>query len=126
MYVVYLLRCKTRTYIGMTNDFLKRWRQHNGEIKGGAKYTTRHGSEWYPILILDGFQTMKEAMQCEWKLKRRKGVENRVRWAHTLLTKHTRWTSQSPTISSQTLRVYVDPEYKKIFTNYPTYELYWR
>jgi predicted GIY-YIG superfamily endonuclease len=126
MYLVYLLRCENRSYVGMTNDFFRRWRQHNCEIKGGAKYTSCFGSDWYPILIIDGFKTMKEAMQCEWKLKRRKGVANRVGWAHTLLTKHERWTSRSPIISSQNLRVYVDPEYKKILQDYPTYELYWR
>jgi len=125
MYLVYVLRCGNRSYIGMTNDFFKRWRQHNGEIKGGAKYTTYFGSEWYPILIIDGFYTMKEAMQCEWKLKRKKGVTNRIVWGHTLFTKHERWTRKSPKISEQTLKVYIDPEYKKIF-DYPTYELYWR
>lgn len=126
MYLVYILRSKNRSYIGMTNDFCKRWRQHNGEIKGGAKYTTRYGSDWYPILIIDGFENMKQAMQCEWKLKRGRGLTQRVRWAHELLTTHERWTSRSPKISEQSLCVYVDQDYKKIFSHYETNELYWR
>lgn len=37
---VYLLRCvDTSLYCGVTTDLKKRLRQHNGEIKGGAKYT---------------------------------------------------------------------------------------
>ena len=69
MYLVYLLKSDNLTYIGMTNDFFKRWRQHNGEIKGGAKYTTRRGKNWYPICIIDGFPDKKSECQCEWRFK---------------------------------------------------------
>jgi len=43
-YVVYLLvhSHHSKTYIGMTNNMEHRLRQHNNEIKGGAKYTTRN------------------------------------------------------------------------------------
>ena len=70
-YLVYILKSDNLTYVGMTNDFFKRWRQHNKEIKGGAKYTSKR-EEWYPICIIDGFETMKEAMQCEWAVKHKK------------------------------------------------------
>lgn len=37
---VYLLRCADTTlYAGVTTDCKRRVREHNGEIKGGAKYT---------------------------------------------------------------------------------------
>ena len=62
MYVVYLLKCENYSYVGMTNDIFKRLRQHNGEIKGGAIYTSKRKG-WYPVLIIDGFQDMKSAMQ---------------------------------------------------------------
>lgn len=41
MYIVYLLTntCNNRTYLGITNNSNRRIRQHNCEIKGGAKYT---------------------------------------------------------------------------------------
>ena len=40
-YVVYLLNnsCNNKTYLGITNNSERRLRQHNGELKGGAKYT---------------------------------------------------------------------------------------
>ena len=40
-YIVYLLTNTNNnyTYLGITNNSIKRLRQHNGEIKGGAKYT---------------------------------------------------------------------------------------
>lgn len=41
-YCVYLLthETKNRTYVGITNNLKRRIRQHNGEIKGGARSTT--------------------------------------------------------------------------------------
>ena len=124
-YLVYLIRCRNKSYVGMTNDFWRRWRQHNGILKGGARYTTkyRQGDIWEPILIIDNFQTMKEAMQCEWKLKRKKGYLARIIWAHTLLTRHDRWTSKSPLIKDQSLHVYLSPNYQRYFKNYMTREL---
>ena len=128
MYLVYILRCGNKSYVGMTNDFFKRWRQHIGDLKGGAKYTTRFGSSesiWYPILIIDGFQTMKEAMQCVWKVKRKKGHQKRVQWVYELLTNHDQWTSKSPKIQDQHLHIYVDHEYKEYFKEYTVRELVW-
>ncbi len=128
MYLVYILKCKNLTYIGMTNDFLRRWRQHIGDLKGGAKYTTRKGKDWYPICIIDGFQTMKEAMQCEWRLKRNRkyrGSLKRVEYAYLMLQRK-RWTSKSPFIKDQNLQVYIDDDYSYIFKNYPTKQLYWK
>lgn len=41
---VYILRCTDDTlYTGITTDFEKRFKQHRGEIKGGAKYTRARG-----------------------------------------------------------------------------------
>jgi predicted GIY-YIG superfamily endonuclease len=41
-YVVYVLTNTThnKTYVGITNNTTRRIRQHNGELVGGAKYTT--------------------------------------------------------------------------------------
>ncbi|MGM0481031.1 MAG: GIY-YIG nuclease family protein [Pseudomonadota bacterium] len=40
MWYVYLLKCSDNSYYcGITNDLTRRLRQHNGEIKGGARYT---------------------------------------------------------------------------------------
>ena len=43
-YIIYLLinTNNNRTYVGITNNPNRRLRQHNGELKGGAKYTTNN------------------------------------------------------------------------------------
>ena len=92
MFLVYLIKNENKTYIGYTNDFLKRWMQHNGYLSGGAKYTTRNKGLWQPICIIDGFECKKEAMRCEWRLKRARGYINRIKWINHLLHKETRFT----------------------------------
>ncbi|EEZ79597.1 MAG: GIY-YIG nuclease family protein [Candidatus Thioglobus sp.] len=43
-WTVYLLRCRDNNlYCGITNHLDRRIRQHNGELKGGAKYTRANG-----------------------------------------------------------------------------------
>lgn len=51
----------------MTNDLPRRLRQHNGEIKGGAKYTqTRRPCEW---VYSESFDDKSAAMQREYQIK---------------------------------------------------------
>ena len=39
-FITYIVKCSDGTYYtGKTTNLTKRLRQHNGEIKGGAKYT---------------------------------------------------------------------------------------
>ncbi|MCH8518289.1 GIY-YIG nuclease family protein [Candidatus Gracilibacteria bacterium] len=41
MYTLYILRCSDNTlYTGITNNLEKRIKMHNGEIPGGARYTS--------------------------------------------------------------------------------------
>ena len=108
----------------MTNDFLKRWQQHNNILKGGAKYTTSKNSYWEPICIIDGFKTKSEAMQCEWKLKRVKGYYNRIKNLSYLLDTAERWTKNSPVIKSQNLSIYTIHNYQFLF-NCKINELFW-
>ena len=56
------------TYNGSTNNLVRRLRQHNGEIVGGAK-ATRGKGPWIYIVIWEGFQTHREALSCEWRIK---------------------------------------------------------
>lgn len=40
-YFVYILECADGTlYVGSTNDLKKRLKAHNGELPGGARYTS--------------------------------------------------------------------------------------
>jgi putative endonuclease len=123
MYLVYLLKCENYSYVGMTNDIFKRIRQHNGEIVGGAKYTSKRKG-WYPVLIIDGFSDMRSAMQCEWRLKRgKKGVTGRIKYLNDFLMNNECWTSKSNKIKDQNLIYYLDKDYLNNFS-YPTKELY--
>jgi predicted GIY-YIG superfamily endonuclease len=74
IHYVYILvnnseKYKNHSYIGYTNNPKRRIRQHNCEIKGGAKAT--HGKEnaWEFAVLINGFQNMINALSCEWKIK---------------------------------------------------------
>ena len=131
MYLVYILKSDdSKYYIGMTNNFLKRWMQHNKYIKGGAKYTSKN-THWTPICIIDGFKNKSEAMKCEWVLKTRrtklskkfKGVFGRILYLNELLKK-TKWTSTSDKIINQNLNIYIINLYKP-YLDINTHELEW-
>ena len=128
MYLVYILKSDNLSYVGMTNDVTRRFRQHNGDLNGGAKYTKKRNF-WYPICIIDGFETMKEAMQCEWRLKRGKGGPyGRINYLNNFIQKNETWTSKSPVIKTQSLIYYIDNDFKEIFikNNINFKELYWK
>ena len=74
MFYVYILvnnsdNYKNHSYIGFTNNPIRRLRQHNKEIKGGAKATTNKDSEWEFAVLMTGFSDKINALSCEWKLK---------------------------------------------------------
>jgi len=61
---------QNRTYNGATNNPKRRIRQHNGEIKGGAKYTNAIGNKsWEFYAIIKGFPDQKNCLQMEWRIK---------------------------------------------------------
>lgn len=60
------------TYIGATINMPHRIRQHNGEIKGGAHYTTSalaKGHTWNIVCTVGPFPTSTAALQFEWRWK---------------------------------------------------------
>jgi predicted GIY-YIG superfamily endonuclease len=59
---------KNKTYIGSTVDIDRRIRQHNGIIKGGAKYT-RNGIWNYYCVLFDLNHSKRSALSDEWHLK---------------------------------------------------------
>lgn len=68
MYYTYIIECADGTfYTGYTNDLDQRIKKHNGEIKGGAKYTKGRA----PVILryYEQFETKQEAMKREYGLK---------------------------------------------------------
>jgi predicted GIY-YIG superfamily endonuclease len=72
-FFVYLLESSNHaTYIGATVDLDHRLRQHNKEIKGGARATSAkvaQGEIWTRICYVEGFPDWKAALQFEWAWK---------------------------------------------------------
>ena len=67
-YIVYLLKNTSNqyTYLGITNNSERRIKQHNGLLKGGAKYTRmKKGSgEWIYHLKIENL-TKRQALSIE-------------------------------------------------------------
>ena len=108
-WVCYIIENRGYTYVGVSNDANKRLRAHNGEIKGGAKYTTSKGSGWKHICIISGFPTKIESMQFEWALKHvpprnAGGIVNRIKKLFILCNK-VRWTKNSPLAETMPLTI---------------------
>lgn len=81
IYIIYLLinTNNNYTYLGITNNSIRRLRQHNGEIKGGAKYTNsfKGNGEWIYYLKIKNL-TKSEALSIERtaKNKQKKAIGN--------------------------------------------------
>lgn len=66
---VYIVRCADGTlYTGVTTDLVRRVRQHNGEIRGGAKYTSTRR----PVVLVgaERHPDRSSAQKREYRIKR--------------------------------------------------------
>ena len=68
VYVLRSLSSPGRSYVGYTSDPAHRLRQHNGEVAGGAKHTSR-ARPWAMQCVLSRFSTHAVALQFEWALQ---------------------------------------------------------
>lgn len=71
-YCYFIYTNNNKTYIGATIDIDHRLRQHNGELSGGAKYTSiqiKNGFEWKIGCYLKNIPEWRSALQIEWKWK---------------------------------------------------------
>lgn len=64
VYLLYAPNSK-HYYIGYTINPLRRLRQHNGYITGGAKHTKKY-RPWVLLLLITGFNDAHEALSFEW------------------------------------------------------------
>lgn len=72
MYVYCLVSTDGSTYIGATVDLEHRLRQHNKELVGGARITSRKvisGQSWTCYCYVEGFPTWQSCLQFEWRWK---------------------------------------------------------
>jgi predicted GIY-YIG superfamily endonuclease len=78
MWYCYILRnklpqYKNLTYNGSTNDPVRRLRQHNEEISGGARFTHGKGGAWEIYALMSGFPDHINTLSCEWRIKHPSG-----------------------------------------------------
>lgn len=100
IWTFYIIYNNSYTYAGISNNYLQRLRKHNGELSGGAKYTTSKGPGWKHLCIIHGFHTKNQALMFEWAVKHeppRKygGIKNRIAKLFSVLNKNN-WTKKSP------------------------------
>ena len=68
------------TYVGCTNDPVRRLKQHNGFLVGGGKYTAKH-RPWEMCALFSPYLNRSEALKAEWALKHGKRGQSRIRWS---------------------------------------------
>jgi len=134
MWFCYILRnnkdeYKHCTYNGSTNNPIRRLRQHNCEIKGGAKATSRTDGGWQIIALLSGFPGHINALSCEWRFKcpsgkpGKRGKEfqgpiGRIKSLNNIL-KLTQWTGQCTILNKMKLIILDEYETYLERTSFP-------
>ncbi len=73
-YVYVLLSPAGRTYVGVSNDVVRRLSQHNGAARGGAK-ATRAGRPWRIGSLYGAFASCGDAQRIEYAVKRLRGAD---------------------------------------------------
>ncbi|KAL3654369.1 hypothetical protein CASFOL_004050 [Castilleja foliolosa] len=68
VYLILSTNPPIKTYVGVTNNFSIRLKQHNGELKGGAK-ASRAGRPWICACLIQGFINKSKAYEFESKWK---------------------------------------------------------
>jgi predicted GIY-YIG superfamily endonuclease len=124
-FVYLLLSTSGNTYVGATISLERRLRQHNKEIKGGARITgmqVDRGEQWERAAHVSGFPDWKSALQFEWRWKQisRKfpmsmlPIERRLRALNTLLALHQSTSKAKPFIEWETPpNVHLETDYAR-------------
>lgn len=73
---VLINKSRTRTYVGYTNNKMRRIRQHNREIRGGA-YATAN-DEWEYLFYIESEDFTKHlALSFEWHMKEHRNIHHK-------------------------------------------------
>ena len=83
MWYIYVLLCNDNSfYCGITTNLARRLKQHNGEIKGGAKYTRGRGP--HRIVYIKKAMNRSIASKLEYQFKQlsRKNKIDLINQAH--------------------------------------------
>ena len=91
IYYCYLITSKNRTYIGITNNLLRRIKSHNKIIKKGAK-STGCMKNWCYHTIIGDFNTRGRALRFEYY------------WKHIQNSKN-KWVRNKPLITNKMKRL---------------------
>lgn len=77
VYLILSTNHPIKTYVGVTTNFPRRLKQHNGELKGGAK-ASRAGRPWICACLICGFTDRSEAcvFESKWKAFSRRAPRN--------------------------------------------------
>ena len=70
---VYVLVGDGIHYVGATNNVERRLRQHNGELRGGAKFT--RGKQWKVGAVYGPYPNRSSAQKIELRVKRLRGAK---------------------------------------------------
>ena len=109
-------------YIGFTTNPLRRIRQHNQIIKGGAKATKKHNN-WEFLFIIEGFKSINESLSCEWKLKHPNNkkcynLKKRLKAMSELFTIDNKFTNKcEPIKKNDIFFIYLNSNYEYIYNN---------
>lgn len=79
-------------YVGASTNPPRRLRQHNGELVGGGRYTSKH-RPWKLMAVYGPYANQSEAMKAERALKKGKRSTGRLKWS----TKDSKWCRGSGT-----------------------------
>ena len=106
------------TYIGYTNNLKRRIRQHNGFIKGGARFTTLKKKQytdfmWQFLAVVFCPQfTPVTALSCEWHLKHPFGRKRRPNTTPVGRLKEMIHSLENPKFEGYEFEVYIHPSFQ--------------
>lgn len=130
MWYNYILKStiNNRTYNGSTNNIIRRIRQHNGIIKGGAK-STQNYRPYEIICLIYGFNDKIDTLQCEWRIKHPTKTKirpnkfckpiGRINSLNHIFNDQKFTNNSIQNISNYNLNIIIINEYKNILNNIP-------